>query len=230
MSNRNTSLSGKIAALVVVAMFVMIAAAELFVYRPANASREAEMPQNVRDFRRGLQAALDENFGSALKIWTRLAADGDSAGRYALGMLYWTGTGVAQNRSAGLHLIKEAAGEGFDEAQYRLGKIHTDGDGVEQDFAVALEWYRKAVRQGHAKAQLHLGVMYAEGLGVTQDSETAQMWISISAVLGKNEDAKAVWEHVAKELSEAQADRLISRVRVCVGSGYKECGVVGVRL
>ena len=221
-SIRNISLVSVVYTTIIAATVVTIAIAEIFVFTPGYAERKALAAQNVPDFQRGLHAAQHGQYDAAFELWKGLASAGDRSGRYGLGLLYWNGDGVTQNRSVALHLMKSAAKAGLHEAQYRLGIIYAAGEGIEQDFPVARDWFRKAAQQGHAGGQYHLGVMYAKGLGVARDFETANMWVSIAAV-GGNEAAREIWKGVANLMSDAEMEAIIVRVRDCTASGFEEC-------
>ena len=224
-SIRNILLDPRSIIFAIVLTVTVIACAEAFVFTPGYAERKTPTSsiQGPQEFYRGLLAAQNNDYGKALEIWTRLASNGDRWGRFGLGVLYWNGDGVIQNRSVALHLLTVAAKTGLHEAQDRLGRIYLNGDVLEQDFAGSLYWFRKAVRQGHAGAQYQLSKMYAKGWGVTQDMQTALMWVSIAAVRG-NEMAKAVWEDASSGMSDAKMEAIVVRIRDCSASGFEECG------
>lgn len=72
---------------------------------------------------------------------------------------YYSGDGVAQDKTKAAELYEEAAVNGDAVAQYTLGYMFDKGDGVEKDRAKAMVWYEKAAAQGHEAAANRYGVM-----------------------------------------------------------------------
>ena len=85
------------------------------------------------------------------------AEAGDAQAQFALGVMYATGDGVAQNEQEALNWVRLAAEQGHAEAQYELGGAYEYGDVVTQNDQEAVKWYRLAAEQGNAGAQSSLG-------------------------------------------------------------------------
>jgi hypothetical protein len=108
----------------------------------------------------------------------RDAEQGDAFAQYQLGVMYYNGSGVAQNYAEALRWYRKAAEQGNGIAQFALGYTYENGEGVPQDYAEAVRWYRKGAEQGLAIAQLSLGGMYFNGRGLPQDYGEAVRWYS----------------------------------------------------
>ena len=148
----------------------------------------------------------------------RLASQGNASAQYNLGVMYYKGDGVPQDRykatewfqkaanqghikaesnlkvmstNAAVEILREAANQGAPRAQYSLGLIYQAGESVHQDSAKAFEWYTKAANQGNADAQYNLGWMYRKGEGVRQDHNKAFEWYTKAANQG-NAEAQAM--------------------------------------
>ena len=80
------------------------------------------------------------------------AEKGDADAQYNLGVCYYNGYGVAQDKGEAVKWYRKAAEQGFADAQYWLGVCYYNGYGVAQDYDEAVKWIRKAAEQGHAKA------------------------------------------------------------------------------
>ena len=93
------------------------------------------------------------------------AQNGDLEAQYILGVRYFDGEGVAQDKKQALFWWRKAADQGLPEAQYSIGACYYNGNGVGQDKKQAVNWYRKAADQGIAVAQLILGNCYKNGEG-----------------------------------------------------------------
>ncbi len=119
--------------------------------------------------------ALDKgkHYAKAAEWYRKAAEQGYAAAQHSLGVMYYTGRGVAQDYKEAGRLYRKAAEQGFAVAQYNLGVMYENGQGVAQDSKEAVKYYRKAAEQGITAAQYNLGVMYKHGQGVAQDYKEA---------------------------------------------------------
>jgi len=85
---------------------------------------------------RAFAAAERKDYATALRIWIRLAEQGDAASQYNVAQLYYSGRGVAQNLAAAAGWYRRAAEQGFPDAQL--------GRGVPQDLMEAYQWLELA--------------------------------------------------------------------------------------
>ena len=121
------------------------------------------------------------DYASAMRLLLPLAADGNRAAQYNLGMMYNEGKGVPQDSAEAIIWLRKAADQGDVEAQYDLGFIYRHGRGVPQNDAEAAKWYRQAAAQGNAIAQFNLGFMYGNGEGMPQNFVEAYRWFTLAA-------------------------------------------------
>ena len=83
--------------------------------------------------------------GAEAAKWFRLAADqGDATSQHNLGALYFSGTGVPQNRGEAAKWYRLAAKQGYVDSQFNLGVMYDLGHGVAQDYDEAIQWFRLA--------------------------------------------------------------------------------------
>ena len=141
------------------------------------------------DYQKGLDAALEGDFATAMKLWRPLAEQGNATAQYNISLMYANGDGVPQNNVEALKWSQLAANQGVAQAQYNVGSMYDNGTGVLEDDTEALKWYRLAADQGIAEAQFNLGLMYANGEGVPQDEAEALKWYQLAADQGDT-DAK----------------------------------------
>lgn len=111
----------------------------------------------------------EKKIPNAVKMLEHLVEVGYSDAFYALGTLYYTGTGMPENFEKGAELIKKAADMGDPRAQDLLGVWCYDGELFNPDYPSALHWFEDAAQKNYAPAQVHLGKMYLEGKGVKQN-------------------------------------------------------------
>jgi ribosomal protein L7/L12 len=104
------------------------------------------------------------------------AERGNAEAQLELGVCYFEGSGVKEDKAEAVKWYRKAAEQGLAEAQYNLGVCYQNGEGVEKDEAEAVKWLRKAAEQGLAEAQYYLGLCYDNGDGVEKDEAEAVKW------------------------------------------------------
>lgn len=110
---------------------------------------------------------------------SRAAEQGLAEARTILGILYYEGQGVRQNREEGLRLLREAAEQGEVYAQINLGLILPVSETSE-----GFKWLRLSAERGFADAQYELGELYREGRYIPQDYPEAARWYRLAAEQG----------------------------------------------
>jgi len=109
------------------------------------------------------------------------AEKGDANAQNELGVCYYKGQGVAQDKVEAVKWYGKAAEQGDAKAQFNLGLCYVKGDGVAEDHVEAVKWFAKAAQQNVPEAQYNLGICYAKGDGVTKDVNVAAEWFRKSA-------------------------------------------------
>ena len=104
------------------------------------------------DFQKGLTAYHSGDFATALREWTPLAEQGDTAALSSLGWMYQNGEGVPQDYKTALKWYRLAAEQGDTDAQYNLGRMFYKGEGVIQDNVYAHMWWNIAASSGDPNA------------------------------------------------------------------------------
>ncbi len=112
------------------------------------------------------------------------ADQGDAPAQTNLGIAYWHGNGVDQDKREAVRWLRKAAEQGYASAQNNLGFAYRYGEGIAQDRREAVRWYRKAAEQGYALAQYNLGLAYVNGKGIAQDKREAVRWYRKAAEQG----------------------------------------------
>ena len=133
------------------------------------------------DYQKGLTAAENGDYVTALREWTALAEQGDVRAQYNLGQMYRMGHGVSRDYKIAVKWYTLAAEKGLSFAQFNLGTMYFAGNGVMQDYEIAAKWQRLAAEQGLAIAQNILGLMYFKGNGVPKDYSAALKWDRLAA-------------------------------------------------
>lgn len=138
----------------------------------------------AQDFDAGWAAHERGDYAAVLEEWRPLAEAGYALAQFNLGLMYYKGDGVPQDKAEAARWYRLAADQGDASAQLNLGLMFDNGEGVPQDDAEAARWYRLAADQGDAKAQFNLGMMFENGEGVPQDKAEAVRWYRLAADQG----------------------------------------------
>ena len=126
-----------------------------------------------------------------VKLYRKLAEQGNAQAQYDLAVCYYQGRGVSPDYAEGLKWFRKAAEQGHAEAQCVLGVFYHDGrQGLSLNYAEAVKWLHKAAEQGNYAAQYNLGICYYQGQGVNLDYAEAVKWFRKAAEQG-NADAQS---------------------------------------
>lgn len=193
-------------------LFPLALAALLAAPPSAGGAEEAD-----RDaYEAGLAAALDGDFAAAFQAFSAAAEAGLDLAQYNLGILYFTGRGVARDPAQAFRWTEAAALQGHLAAQANLASLYLEGDGVERDAGRGVAWLVRAGRAGHAGAAFSLAGMYFEGEGVDRDRVAAHTWASQAEHL-RHEGAGELKARIARRLNArqlGQARRMFARWRL----------------
>ena len=121
--------------------------------------------------------ALDRgDYEVALNGLRELAELGFATAQYNLANMYFSGQGVAEDRSQSVRWFTHAAEQGHIEAQVTLGRIHYEGVNVPKDEAQAIKWFTLAYKHGHDDACLILNYIAAEQGDAERQYELGRMF------------------------------------------------------
>jgi TPR repeat protein len=165
-----------------------------------------------------IKAAQQGDYATALRQLNPLAAGGNPAAEFALGLLYDTGRGVMQNSIEAANWYRRAADQGFAEAENNLGALYSNGEGVPHDHAEAMRWWRLAADQGLPTAQSNLADLYANGDGVPMDLVQAFKWSSLAANQGEPR-ASDILSQVSMQMTPDQITQAQQLIRLWQPAG-----------
>jgi TPR repeat protein len=89
-------------------------------------------------------AYREGHYGTALRLARPLAAEGDARAQSVLGLLYYRGEGVPQDKAEAVKWFRRAADQGDAQAQYNLGLSYAKGEAGEPDNVSAHMWFNLA--------------------------------------------------------------------------------------
>jgi TPR repeat protein len=129
------------------------------------------------------QAAYDrKDYQTALKLWLPRANRGEMSAEYAVGELYFSGTGVKQNYAVALKWLRKAAEQGNADAQDSVGWQYETGHGVDQDIDAGRRWFLRSANQGDPDGMDHMAESY---MGESNEAEI-YFWYSLLARTNSN--------------------------------------------
>lgn len=151
-------------------------------------------------------ARKDEaGYAKGLKLFELTAEQGDAAdAQVALGLLHFTGEGVAENAHNAVPFFQRAAEQGSKKGQYYLGYCYQYGYGIAQDIEEAARLFQLAADQGFAEAICMLAICYYDGDGVEKSLSDAKRLITSAIQQGYAKSTIAFFKLVVTEDSECE--------------------------
>ncbi len=165
---------------------------------PAGRAEEPNLDEIVRNPVIGNYKGYAEfkmaNYATARMIWEALAERGNAEANFNLGILYEDGLGVPKDMARALQYFERSAESGNQRAQYRLGLLYSAGGTVPLDPARSRKWLGAAAAQGDADAAKLLAMRERAGADPRDD---AYYRAEVLHVLGRNQEAAAIWKDLA---------------------------------
>lgn len=112
-----------------------------------------------------------------------------------LGVLYYNGDGVKQDRQKAVKLYRLAADRSdalAARAQMSLANALLDDGNLEESSA----WFKRAAEHGLTHAERMIGMCYAVGQGVPLDHTEAKKWLARAVAKGDEEAIEFLRTHV----------------------------------
>lgn len=174
----------------------------------------------LSEVRMAVYSRSQGNHERALK-WILPAIEHDQPeATYILGLMYYDGEGVPQDRTKAEELIREAAQRGIAAAIISLSLIYMK----RKDFACAMAWLRKA--EDSLDAQNLMGHMYFSGMGVEPNAYLAREMFQKSADKGNVHSMHALARmHRVGYGVELDFDKAIEYYTMAADKGHLESEV-----
>ena len=77
--------------------------------------------------------SVTKDLKKAAEFFQKAAQNGDTEGKFMLGLLYDNGEGLKQNKKRAIELYREAAMSGYMRAQANLASMYYAGEGIKAD-------------------------------------------------------------------------------------------------
>ena len=126
------------------------------------------------DFNKGVIAAQNGDWETALKEWKPFAEGGNAVAQYNIGLIYDNGWGVPQDDKEAVRWYTLAAEQEHAKAQYNLGVMYALGEGVIKDYVYTHMWGNIASMNGNDKGETLRGYV-AEKMTSSQIEEAQRL-------------------------------------------------------
>lgn len=138
------------------------------------------------DARHNLSVLSSENNNpeEAFSWVLKNAEQGDAYAQYQIGLFYYDGHNVLQDKRKAYEWYSQSAEQGMAKAQNNLAAMYISGSGIPQNSEKAFKWFLEAAKRGHEGAQYNIAEMYSYGKGVKQDYKKAHKWYLKAAKQG----------------------------------------------
>jgi hypothetical protein len=130
------------------------------------------------------------DYEGALKMFTQVAAQGNTRAMVRAGTMYVSGQGCAKSEATAYRYFWEAYQRGNGQAASKLSLMHRMSDSLETDYEKAFELMQKSVELGYVQANYDLGYAYYKGIGVGQDYAKAAEHLKLAAAQKNDTRAK----------------------------------------
>jgi TPR repeat protein len=103
-------------------------------------------------YNKAVEAYKASQFSEAISLFRKASDKGNATASRALGIIYYNGKGVAEDKHKSLEYYQKAATAGDAVAMYNLANQYFYGEGVAEDQKTAFQWFTKAAAAGNPNA------------------------------------------------------------------------------
>lgn len=128
----------------------------------------------------GISAFERGDYQTAHQELRPLAESGNPKAQYYIGLMAYSGKGVAPDSAEAIKWIKPAAENGMADAQYIYALLLEGGTPGPAGKIEAIKWFTLASDQGHVDAQMKLVDRYSRGDGIKPNLVQAYTWCGVA--------------------------------------------------
>lgn len=141
-----------------------------------------------------LQSPNKADGAAAIDILLDLAKDGYPAAMWRIGVSYYGGSLIKEDKKAAAFWFKEAAEKGLSVAMSDLAYLYTTGEGVPKDKAEAARWLERAAANGHPSGMRNYALVLDQGTGVERNAKRAAEYLLTAFRMGSESARKSLFE------------------------------------
>ncbi|MGF1578242.1 MAG: HEAT repeat domain-containing protein [Gemmataceae bacterium] len=142
---------------------------------------QATNPSTYTYHRLGALYYQKQDYQKSASLFEQAAERGYSPAQFYLGLQYFRGYGVPQDRKQAVKWYTLAARQNNSDAMNSLGFAYYQGAGISKDLAQALQWFKKSADYGNKVGRYNLGLLYRTGKGVPKNDAAAFKYLQQSA-------------------------------------------------
>ena len=134
-----------------------------------------------------------EVYSKAFDLLEDSASKGHSEAQNTLGIMYFNGSGVDEDKVEAIKWFRKSAAQGNSKAWGNLAHRYQRGEGVEKDIEEAIRLFIKASELGSKQSMHDLGALYYNGIGGKKDINKGLEWFDRACKSGFNRSCSAIF-------------------------------------
>jgi hypothetical protein len=123
-----------------------------------------------------------------------LAKDGYPAAMWRIGVSYYSGTVIKQDKRAAASWFRSAADKGLGVAMSDLAYVYENGEGVAKDVREAARWFERAAATGHPSGMRNYALVLDQGETVDRNPKQAAEYLLNAYRMGSDDARKSLFE------------------------------------
>jgi hypothetical protein len=131
---------------------------------------------------------------SGVNILLDLANDGYPAAMWRIGISYYSGAILKQDKRAAATWFRQAADKGLGVAMSDLAYLYESGEGVPKDTGQAARWFEQAAATGHPGGMRNFALVLDQGEAVGRNPKQAAEYLLTAFRMGSDDARKSLFE------------------------------------
>ena len=123
-----------------------------------------------------------------------LAKDGYPAAMWRIGIAYYSGSVIKENKRAAASWFRSAADKGLGAAMSDLAYLYETGEGVAKDSREAASWFERAAASGHPGGMRNYALVLDRGEAVGRNAKQAAEYLLTAFRMGSDSARQSLFE------------------------------------
>lgn len=131
---------------------------------------------------------------AGIDILLELAKDGYPAAMWRIGIAYYSGNTIKEDKRAAAQWFRSAADKGLGVAMSDLAYLYENGEGVPKDKVEAARWFERAAASGHPGGMRNYALVLDQGEFVGRNPKQAAEYLLTAFRMGSDDARKSLFE------------------------------------
>ena len=131
---------------------------------------------------------------AGVDILLDLANDGYPAAMWRIGVSYYSGAVIKENKRSAAFWFRRAADKGLGAAMSDLAYLYEHGEGVPKDVSEAARWFERAAATGHPGGMRNFALVLDQGEVVGRNPKQAAEYLLTAFRMGSDDARKSLFE------------------------------------